>query len=127
MIRFFLRQLVSFIFLWLPLLIPVWALWLWARSSPSIPTPAWRSHVAFAAATFVSLSVLLWFASLLWARIIGGFPFYDRVLLRFYRWGFLTSLAGSLTGIVGKGKLRWPSCGLSAVMIFLWFAAALGE
>jgi hypothetical protein len=45
----------------------------------------------------------------------------------FYRWGGLTSLAGLLTSVLGKGKLRWPSCGVSALMIFLWFAAAMGE
>jgi hypothetical protein len=48
-------------------------------------------------------------------------------LLRFYRWGPLTSVAGLFTSILGKGKLRWPSCGLSVLMTFLWFAAALGE
>jgi hypothetical protein len=127
MIRLFLRQLVSFIFLWLPLLILFWAVWLRAHSTPRICTPAWRSYLAFAATAFVSLSVLLWVVSLLWARVIGGFPFYDPALLRFYRWGFLTSLAGLLTSVVGKGKRRWPSCGLSALMAFLWFAAALGE
>jgi|ERR1700722_2967100 len=127
MIRFFLRQLVSFIFLWLPLLILFWSVWLRARSTPRISTPAWRSYLAFAATAFVSLSVLLWVVSLLWARVVGGFPFRDPALLRFYRWGFLTSLAGLLTSIVGKGKLRWPSCGLSVLMAFLWFAAALGE
>ena len=82
---------------------------------------------ASAATTFVSLSALRWVTSLPWARVIGGFPFYDPVLLRFYLWGFLTSLTGLLTGILGKGKLRWPSCGLSVLMTFLWFAAALGE
>jgi hypothetical protein len=127
MIRFFLRQLVSFIFLWRPLLILFWAVWLWARSTPRISTPAWPSYVALAATAFVSLSVLLWDVSLLGARVIGGFPFYDPVLLRFYRWGFLTSLAGLLTSIAGKGKLRGPSCGLSVLMTSLWFTAALGE
>ncbi len=127
MIRFFLRLLVSFIFLWLPLLILFWAVWRSAGSTPRISTPAWLSYVAFAATTFVSLSVLLRGTSLIWARVIGGFPFYDPLLLRFYRWGFLTSRAGLLTSIVGKGKRRRPSCGLSVPMTFPWFAAALGE
>jgi len=124
---FFLRELVSLIFLWLPLLILFWAVWRWARSTPRISTPAWRSYVAFLATTFVGLSALLWITSLIWARIIGGFPFYDPLLLRFYRWGFLTSLAGLLASTLGKGKLRWPSCALSVLMAFLWFMAATGE
>jgi hypothetical protein len=50
MICFFLYELFWFIFLWLPLLILFWAVRLWARSTPRISTPAWRSYVAFAAA-----------------------------------------------------------------------------
>jgi hypothetical protein len=83
--------------------------------------------MAIAATTFVALSALLWVTSILWARAIGGFPYYDPVLLRIYGWGGLTSLAGLLTSVLGKGKLKWPSCGLSALMIILWFAAAMGE
>jgi hypothetical protein len=59
-----------------------------------------------AATTFVSLSALLWVTSLPWASVIGGIPFYDPVLLHFYRWAFLTSLAGLLTGILGKRKVE---------------------
>jgi hypothetical protein len=55
---FFLRELVSLIFLWLPLLILFWAVWRGARSTPRISTPAWRSYVAFVATTFVGLSAL---------------------------------------------------------------------
>jgi hypothetical protein len=127
MIRFFLLQLISVIFLLLPVLILFWALWRWARSTPRIGTPEWRSYVSFAATSFVGLSALLWVTSLIWARVIGGFPFYDPILMRFYRWGFLTSLAGLLTSMLGKGKLRWPSCGLSVLMTLLWFMAATGE
>jgi hypothetical protein len=79
MIRFFLRQLVSFMFLWLPLLILFSAVWLRGHSTPRISAPAWRSYAAFAATAFVSQSALLWIASLLSARVIGGFPFYDPV------------------------------------------------
>src|SRR5207249_2834243 len=61
------------------------------------------------------------------ARVIGGFPFYDRVLLRFYRWGLLTGLAGLLVSFGAKGKLRWPARELSSLMVFLWFMAASSE
>jgi hypothetical protein len=127
MIRFYPRQVMSFVFLWLPVAVLFWAIWRWARSTPRIGAPAWRSYVALAAITFVGLSALLWVTSILWARAIGGFPYYDPVLLRFFRWGSSTSLAGLLASVIGKGKLRWPSCGLSVLMSFLWFAAAMGE
>jgi hypothetical protein len=31
---------------------------------------------------------------MLYAHLIGGFPFWDPALLRIYRWGSLLSLAG---------------------------------
>lgn len=61
------------------------------------------------------------------ASVIGGFPIYDSVLLRFYRWGLLRGLAGLLVSFGAKGKLRWPACGLSSLMVFLWFMAASSE
>jgi hypothetical protein len=127
MVGLFIRQFLSDIFRGLPLLILFWAIWRWAHVSPRIGRPTWRYYVAFAAASLAGVSSLLWVISLVWARVIGGFPFYDPILLRFYRWGFLTAAGGLLVSLVGKGKLRWPTCGLSALMVLFWFAAALGE
>jgi len=111
----------------LPLLVLAWALWRWLRTTPRIVEPAWRSYVAIGAIGLAGVSALLWVVSLIWARAIGGFPFYDPVLLRFYRWGFLTSVLGLFVSLVGKGKLRWPTTGLSLLMSMLWFMAATGE
>lgn len=85
------------------------------------------SLIGFSLAT---LSALLAFGSLIYARAIGGFPFYDPRLLRIYRWGFLLSLGGVLTGAAGcwrRSPLRWyaPTCALG--MLIFWFFAALGE
>ncbi len=111
----------------MPLLILAWAVWRWARAHPRIVEPTWRSYAAFAAISLAGISWLLWLISEIWARVIGGFPYYDPVLLRFYRWGGLTCLAGLLASFAGKGKLRWPACFISLVMVFMWFAAAIGE
>jgi hypothetical protein len=127
MIPYALHRMFSGIFLCLPLAVFIWAIRRWARDPERISKPRWRSYVAFVAFGLVSASSLLWFVSIIWAHVIGGFPFYDPVLLRFYRWGFLTSMSGLLTSFIGKGKLRWPACGLSALMTFLWLAAAEGE
>ena len=110
-----------------PLVGLAWALWRWVRSQPRITEPVWRSYVAIGAISFAGISSLLWLISIVWAGVIGGFPYYDPVLLRFYRWGALTSLSGLLISFVGKGKLRWPACGLSSLMVLLWFMAATGE
>ena len=120
-------QIVSALFFILPLLILAWAIWRWLRTPPRIVEPAWRSYVAFAAISLAGVSLLLWLISVIWARVIGGFPYYDPVLLHFYRWGGTTSLFGLLVSFAAKGKLRWPACGLSFLMTLLWAMAAMGE
>src|SRR6267143_970758 len=70
------RLILWLLFPGLPLLILVWALWRWLRTTPRIVEPAWRSYVAIGA---ISLA--------------------------------------------GKGKLRWPACALSSLMVLLWFMA----
>ncbi len=123
----FIRLILWPLFPGLPLLILAWALWRWLRTAPRIVEPAWRSYMAIGAIGFAGASSMLWLISLIWAMVIGGFPFYDPVLLRFYRWGFLTSALGLLISFAGKGRLKWPSCGLSLLMALLWMMAASSE
>jgi hypothetical protein len=92
-----------------------------------IPKPAWRGYTAVGAVGLSGISVCLWVTSLIWARAIGGFGYYDPVLLQFFRWGSVTGLAGLAASFVATGKLRWPTCGLSMLMVLLWFMAAMGE
>jgi hypothetical protein len=85
------------------------------------------SLVAFGLATCSALLALI---SLTYAHVIGGFPYYDPRLLRFYRWGGILSDAGLVLGIVGcwrRSSLRWyaPLCALG--MSFFWAVAAMGE
>ena len=109
------------------LAILMWAFRRWWGSSPRIGLPAWRSYVAIGAFCLATLSFLLWLTLVAWARAIGGFPFYDPVVMRFYGLGFLTGASGIAMSLAGKGRLRWPACGVSALMTFLWIAAASGE
>jgi hypothetical protein len=104
-----------------------WTFRRWLRSSPRISLPVWRSYSAVFAFSLATLSFLLWLVLFAWARAIGGFPYYHPVVMRFYGWGFLTGAAGLLVSLIGKGKLRWPACGLAALMAFLWLAAATSE
>jgi hypothetical protein len=124
-------SLMSYVFggLWvgLPPVAFVLVVWRWMRSSPKIAEPAWRGYFALAAASLAGISVILWVTSIVWAQKIGGFGYFDPVLLRFYRWGALTGLAGLVAGFGGTGKLRWPSCALATIMTLLWLMAATGE
>jgi hypothetical protein len=110
-----------------PLGFLAWSVRRWLRTAPRIVSPAWRSYFAFAATSLAGVSVLVWIVVGIWAQAIGWFPFYDPVLMRLYAWGFLTGFAGLVAGLVGKGKLRWPACGVSALMTFLWLAWMAGE
>src|SRR5437773_11314341 len=125
--RYLIGEAVAVLFVVLPLAILAWAFWRWARSSPRIVVPPWRSYVALAAIGLAGISSLLWLTGFIWARVIGGFPFYDPVHMSLMRCGILTSFVGLLVSFVGKGKLRWPACGVSLLMTLFWAMAALAE
>src|SRR5215472_5851403 len=118
--RYLIGEAVAVLFVGLPIAILTWAFWRWARSSPQIVDPRWRSYVALIAVTLAGVSSMLSLIGYIWARFIGGFPFYDPVHLSLMRWGILTSFVGLLLSFVGKGKLRWPACGVSLFMTLLW-------
>jgi hypothetical membrane protein len=102
-----------------------WVRWL-KRKQPRTPFSI-LSLIGFALAT---VSGLLATSSVLYAHAIGGFPFYDPLLLRIYRWGALLSLSGTAFALIGvwrPGPLRWhaPTCAVGTLLF--WFAAAMGE
>ena len=123
--------LLSYLFggLWvgLPPVALILVLWHGMRSSPRVAEPAWRGYTAIGAASLAGISVMLWVASFVWARKVGGFAYYDPVLMRFYRLGSVTGLAGVVAGFGGAGKLKWPTCLLATFMTLLWIIAATGE
>ncbi|MBV8050571.1 MAG: hypothetical protein JOZ80_05250 [Acidobacteriaceae bacterium] len=99
----------------------------WTKQPKSWTAFSVLSMIGFLLATF---SALLAFASLLYAHAIGGFPFYNPRLVRFYHWGGRSSLAGIGPGMIGcfrRNTLRWyaPICAIG-VFIF-WFASAIAE
>lgn len=111
----------------LPVLL-VWGWWRWARGRDQ------QRHIAsvlsLAGFTTATSSSLLGFGSIVYARAIGGFPFYDPLLLRIYRWGALLSLAGialSIAGVKRPGVLRWHALALSLWALFFWVLTAAGE
>ena len=118
---------MAIFFIIIPAALLVLALQHWSELVPKFEHPLWRSYTAFVAFCLSSVSVLLWVFMDVWALFRGGFPKYDPVLLRMYAFGALLGLAGFVTSLPGKGKLRWPVCFVSFAMLFMWFAAAVME
>jgi hypothetical protein len=102
-----------------------WVRWLKRRQPQTLFSTL--SMIGFMLAT---ASGLLAVSSVLYAEIIGGFPYYDPSLLRIYRWGGLLSLAGivfAMSGAWRPSPLRWyaPACAVG--MLLFWFMTASGE
>jgi len=79
---------------------------------------------------FATGSALLAAALPIYARAMGGFPYYDPTLLRIYRCGAMLSVVGIGFGVAGLWKpnsLRWhaPACAVGALL--WWFMEASSE
>ena len=107
---------------------PIGLLWGWQRF---VSVPRQRSlsaNLSLAGFLLASASGLLAFASVLYAHV-HTFRYYDPVLMRIYRTGFLLSLGGIVVGISGMWKpssLRWhaPACGLTTAVFWLMAVTA---
>jgi hypothetical protein len=105
----------------------VWGWIRWARQKQPW-TPC--STLSLISLTLATASGLLAVCSLVYAHVIGGFAFYDPLLLRIYRWGSWLSLAGVAFAILGVWRpnpLRWHAPACSTGMLLFWFAAAMSE
>lgn len=102
-----------------PPAILVWAIRRWWLTFLRIVAPAWRSYLAVGAIALVGLSELLWIVAGVWADVSSGGGL-NPVFTYLFGLGLLVALAGLLASLFGKGTLRWPACGLSALMTFVW-------
>jgi hypothetical protein len=105
----------------------VWGWVKWATRKQTLAVAAFLSLVGF---TFATASALLAASSVLYAQAMGGFAFYDPLLITIFRWGVLLSLSGTLFGLMGiwrPGPLRWfaPTCSIG--ILLFWLAAAMAE
>ena|SRR5450756_338670 len=108
---------------------PVGLIWGWAhfvrRPKPRTVT----SILSLAGFVLATTSALLAFVTVVYAHI-HTFRYYDPLLLRIFRAGFLLSLSGILIGVAGMWRpssLRWhaPLCGVATAAF--WVLAAEGE
>ncbi len=110
---------------------PAILIWGWTRWTKTPKSKTVSSFFSLAGFILATCSALLAIASVTHAHILpNGFPFYDPLLLRIYRWGALLSIAGFCLGIGGVGQknsLRWHSPISALGMLIFWLLAAEGE
>jgi hypothetical protein len=111
------------------LVLPALLVWGWVRWGKRSHLRNVSSILSLIGFILASLSALLAVSAMLYARVIGGFPFYDPLLLTIYRVGGLLSIGGFIFGFSGawrSNSLRWlaPACSLG--MFLFWFAMATG-
>jgi hypothetical protein len=119
-------MVIAGIYLAVPLVM-VWGWIRWARRSNARSMPSILSLVGF---TFSNASGILAVFSVMYAHIIGGFPYYDPLLLRIYGVGSILSLTAvlfSLGGVWRSNPLRWHAPFCSVGMLLFWFVSAMGE
>ena len=109
---------------------PVLMIWGWLDWALKPNAEGWLKFLSLSGFTFGSASVFLAAGSLAYSSSIGGFAFYDPLLMKIYRTGFLLSLSGLIFGLLGiwrKHLLRWRAIGLSLSTMLMWFVFAMGE
>lgn len=110
--------------------LPTAMIWGWVRWLKRTQPRSYFSIMSLVGFALATASGLLAAASVSYAHIIGGFPYYDPLLLRIYRWGAVLSLSGMVFGLGGVWRpspLRWhaPTCAVGTLLF--WSAAAMGE
>ena len=110
--------------------LPALVIWGWVRWFKRQQPRTLLSTLSLIGFVLATASTVLAFTSVLYSIAVGGFPYYDPLLLKIYRWGSFLSLSGivfAISGIWRPGPLRWhaPACAIG--MLLFWFAMAIGE
>ena len=126
-----LSRIAEFIrFDWFDIPILIILVWGWTRWASHRQPRSRQSILALIGFILASAAGLLAISSMLYAYVVGGFRYYDPLLLRIFVCGGLLSVAGIVFAIAGareSSALRWHAVGFSAGMLLFWFMSAMGE
>ena len=126
MVRTLLSLSATIAFLALPVVMGWgWLRWI-RRKEPRKLVPS-LSMVGLSLAT---ASELLAISMVLYARISGGFGFYDPALMRVYALGMLLSLLGfgfAAIGVWRPSSLRWHAMVCTVATLLYWLVQAASE
>jgi hypothetical protein len=106
---------------------PALLIWGWMRWVGQPNRWTITSILSLGGFLLATTSALLAVSTMMYARVIGGFTFYDPLLMRIYRIGMLLSLSGIVLGVCGvwrPNSLRWHSPASAAGMFAFWAWAA---
>jgi len=123
-------QILLALFAGVVMSVPPLLVWGWVRWVKSAHQKTVFSILSLIGFSLANASAILAVGSALYAHAIGGFPFYDPLLLTICRWGAGISLAGTMFGSWGAWRpspLRWhaPICGVGTLVF--WLIAASTE
>jgi hypothetical protein len=121
----FLIAFAAIFYLGFPALL-VWGWLRWRRNPQSRTISSTLSLIGFILAT---LSALLAVSTILYALAIGGFRYYDALLLKIYAAGGLLAIGGfvfAVSGIWRPNPLRWhaPICAITVFLYWLMMASS---
>ncbi len=105
----------------------IWGWVRWIRRKKPITLFSTLSLIGLALAT---ASELLAISMMLYARISGGFGYYDPILMKIYAWGTLFSVAGLTLTIIGAWRpssLRWHALVCTVGTLLYWLVQLANE
>jgi hypothetical protein len=118
--------LATIVFLSFPVVM-IWGWSRWAKRKTQMTFFPVLSLISFVLAT---TSELIAIVMVIFARIIGGFAFYDPTLMRIYAVGMLLSLVGLILAIIGvwrPSSLRWHALGCTVGTLLYWLVQSANE
>lgn len=125
-----LESLSIILYIVITVAVPILAIWGWMRYARNMQPRTPFSNLSLAGFGFATLSALLAIGTACYAYLIGGFQYYDPVLIDIYGIGLLLSIGGLACGLIGllrPNPLRWhaPVCSLG--MFIFWLLSAVRE
>jgi len=112
------------------LILPAVMIWGWLRwMRPKIPVTLF-STLSLIGLVLATISELLAILMVIYARVRGGFGYYDPSLMRIYACGTLISLVGLILAAIGvwrPSSLRWQSLACTIGTLLYWLVQAASE
>jgi hypothetical protein len=112
------------------IVLPAVMIWGWVRWTKREKQWTVLSILSLIGFVLATASGLLAISSFLYSRAIGGFPFFDPLLLKIYSWGALLSAAGiifAMVGVLRPGPVRWHALVCAMGTLIFWLGAAAFE